>query len=63
LSLILNINHLLPFKTNLSAEKMLKKYVIKNIANIAIGCAKIQKISNKKIKKYFTYCFGQFNQL
>ena len=61
MSLILNITHLLLLKTNLSAKKMLKKYVIKNITNIAIGCAKIQKISNKKIKKHFTYRFGLFH--
>lgn len=29
---------------------MLKKYTIKNIKRFAIGCAKIQKYANKKIK-------------
>ena len=31
-------------------KKMPKKYIIKNIKACAIGCAKIQKYGNKKIK-------------
>jgi hypothetical protein len=35
---------------------MLKKYTIRNIKRFAIGCAKIQKYANKKIKNdLFSY--------
>ncbi|OCB76717.1 hypothetical protein B0A79_05560 [Flavobacterium piscis] len=39
-------------------KKMPKKYIIKNIKACAIGCAKIQKYANKKIKNNLFSCFA-----
>jgi len=41
---------------------MLKNYTIKNIKPIAIGCAKIQKYANKKIKNDLFSFFTLFCQ-
>jgi hypothetical protein len=35
------------------AKKVLKKYTIRKNKHVAIGCAKIQKYGNKKIKMDF----------